>query len=55
MLDAGVDMETVRRIGGWANYKELQKYLHPTDSASRSAVEAVGRERRKGAAGAEWT
>ena len=47
MLDAGVDIETVRRIGGWANYKELQKYLHPTDAASRSAVEAVGRKRRK--------
>ena len=55
MLDAGVDIETVRRIGGWANYKELQKYLHPTDSASRSAVEAVGRKRRKPATGGERT
>ncbi len=55
MLDAGVDIETVRRIGGWANYKELQKYLHPTNSASRSAVEAVGRKWRKVAVGAERT
>ena len=37
-----MDIETVRRIGGWVNYKELQKYLHPTDAASRSAVETVG-------------
>ena len=37
-----VDIETVRRIGGWANYKELQKYLHPDDQASRDAVEAIG-------------
>jgi len=42
MLAAGVDIETVRRIGGWANYSELQKYLHPTDEASVSAVESVG-------------
>ena len=42
MLQAGTDIETVRRIGGWANYKELQKYLHPDDQASRDAVEAIG-------------
>ena len=44
MLAAGVDIETVRRIGGWANYKQLQRYLHPTDEASVSAVEAVSGE-----------
>ena len=42
MLQAGTDIETVRRIGGWSNYKELQKYLHPDDQASRDAVEAIG-------------
>ena len=42
MLQAGTDIETVRRIGGWANYRELQKYLHPDDQASRDAVEAIG-------------
>ena len=42
MLEAGVDIETVRRIGGWANYTQLQKYLHPTDVASRAAVETIG-------------
>ena len=42
MLEAGVDIETVRRIGGWANYTQLQKYLHPTDEASRAAVESIG-------------
>ncbi|HJN44323.1 MAG: site-specific integrase [Vicinamibacterales bacterium] len=33
MLQAGVDIETVRRIGGWANYRQLQRYLHPADKA----------------------
>ena len=42
MLEAGVDIETVRRIGGWTNYKQLQKYLHPTDNAIRAAVETIG-------------
>lgn len=42
MLERGVDMETVRRIGGWANLTVLQRYLHPSDEASRRAVEAVG-------------
>lgn len=42
MLAAGVDMETVRRIGGWANFTVLQRYLHPTDDASRRAVERIG-------------
>ena len=42
MLEAGVDIETVRRIGGWANYTQLQQYLHPTDDASRAAVESIG-------------
>lgn len=42
MIERGVDLETVRRIGGWANLKVLQKYLHPTDRAAVEAVEAVG-------------
>ena len=47
MLAAGVDIETVRRIGGWANYKQLQRYLHPTDEASVSAVESVAGAKAK--------
>lgn len=43
MIERGVDLETVRRIGGWADLKVLQKYLHPTDQTARSAVEAIGR------------
>lgn len=42
MLHAKVDIETVRRIGGWSNYDVLKRYLHPTDSASRDAVETIG-------------
>lgn len=42
MLSRGVDIETVRRIGGWANLNVLLKYLHPTDDASRRAVETIG-------------
>ena len=45
MLESGVDIETVRRIGGWADYKQLQKYLHSSDGASRAAVEAIGERR----------
>ena len=42
MLEAGVDIETVRLIGGWANYEMLQRYVHPTDAARRAAVETIG-------------
>lgn len=41
MLGRGVDIDTVRRIGGWADLDVLRRYLHPTDEASRRAVEVV--------------
>lgn len=47
MLAAGVDVETVRRIGGWANLRVLQQYLHPSDEASRQAVNAIAPRRRR--------
>lgn len=43
MLAAGVDVKTVMRIGGWKSLAVLERYLHPTDTASRTAVNAVGR------------
>lgn len=42
MLEQGADIETVRRIGGWANLTILQRYLHPSDEASIRAVESIG-------------
>jgi integrase len=42
MLAAGVDIETVRRIGGWADLDVLKRYLHPTDAAITAAVEKIG-------------
>lgn len=42
MLERGASIETVRRIGGWANLTTLQRYLHPTDEASTKAVESIG-------------
>ncbi len=42
LVDGGVDMETVRQIGGWSSYRMLQRYVHPTDAARLAAVEAIG-------------
>lgn len=42
MLAAKVDIETVRRIGGWANYDVLRRYLHPEEQAASAAVETIG-------------
>lgn len=42
MLQRGVDIETVRQIGGWADYKVLMGYLHPAEDAQQRAVELVG-------------
>lgn len=42
MLEAGVDVKTVMRIGGWKNLKVLERYLHPSDDAARTAVESIG-------------
>lgn len=42
MLAAGVDMETVRKLGGWQNLHVLRRYLHPSDAAGVAAVEAIG-------------
>lgn len=41
MLAAGVDIETVRQIGGWASLAILKRYLHPADEAKRAAVETI--------------
>lgn len=44
MLTVGkVDVKTVADIGGWADIKVLQKYLHPTDAQKRAAVETIGK------------
>lgn len=51
MLERGTDIETVRRLGGWTDLDVLKRYLHPTDDASRRAVEAVSTTpRRRGRA-----
>ena len=42
LVEGGVDLETVRQIGGWSSYRMLQRYVHPTDAARRAAVEAIG-------------
>lgn len=42
MLERGANIDTVRRIGGWANLDVLMRYLHPTDDASKRAVETIG-------------
>jgi integrase len=42
MLTRGVDVKTVAEIGGWADIKVLQKYLHPTAAQQRAAVETIG-------------
>jgi integrase len=43
MLTTGrVDVKTVAEIGGWADIKVLQKYLHPTAAQQRAAVETIG-------------
>lgn len=41
MLEAGVDIKTVMRIGGWRNLKTLERYLHPTDAAAQRAVNTI--------------
>lgn len=41
MLEAGVNIETVRRIGNWRTFKVLQRYLHPVDA--HAAVDLIGR------------
>jgi integrase len=46
MLTVGkVDIKTVAEIGGWADIKVLQRYLHPTDTQRRAAVETIGARR----------
>ncbi len=48
MLEHGVDVKTVMRIGGWRNLRVLERYLHPTDAAAVKAVEAIAlRPRRR--------
>jgi integrase len=42
MLERGIDIETVRRIGGWSNLTILRRYLHPSDEASHRAVNIIG-------------
>jgi integrase len=46
MLAAGVDVQTVRELGGWSSLVMLQRYLHPTAAHKRAAVEAVSHSRQ---------
>jgi integrase len=39
LLGSGVDVETVRELGGWADLKTVQRYLASTDDLKRAAVE----------------
>lgn len=41
MLESGVDIETVRQIGGWRSLAVMQRYLHPSDERKRAAVETI--------------
>ncbi len=41
LLLRGVDINTVRELGGWANLAVVQRYLASTSSAKRSAVELL--------------
>ena len=42
MLARGVDIETVRELGGWQNLNALKRYLHPTAAHKQAAVEVIG-------------
>lgn len=41
MLEAGVDPKTVQELGGWSDFRAMQRYLHPTDVAKRHAVASI--------------
>jgi integrase len=41
MLERGVDINTVRELGGWSNLDILLNYLRSSDEAKRRAVEMV--------------
>ena len=45
MVDAHTDLRTVQVIGGWSPLRQLSRYAHPTDRATRRAVETIGRRR----------
>lgn len=38
---------TVQQIGGWSSLRQLSRYGHPSERATRAAVEAVGRGGRQ--------
>ena len=46
MLEAGVNVKTVMEIGGWKNLKILERYLHPSETLKRDAVELIARPPR---------
>jgi integrase len=48
MVEAGVPLRIVQAIGGWRSLRQLERYAHPSDEATRDAVETVGRRRRFG-------
>jgi integrase len=41
MLESGVDINTVRELGGWSNLDILLRYLRSSDEAKRRAVELI--------------
>jgi integrase len=41
LLQKGVDIETVRELGGWADLKTVQAYLASTNDLKRAAVAAL--------------
>lgn len=41
LLGAGVDLETVRELGGWADLETVQRYVASTDDLKRAAVEKL--------------
>ncbi len=42
MLEAGHSPKVVQEIGGWKDFRAMQRYLHPTDKAKVQAVRAIG-------------
>jgi site-specific recombinase XerD len=41
LLGSGVDIETVRELGGWADLTTVQRYVASTDDRKRAAVEKL--------------
>ena len=41
LVRAGVDLETLRRLGGWSDYKMVQRYSHVSDDHLRTSIEKI--------------